>query len=158
MPIEYFAYASNLDPAVMAERCPSHTTIGPAYLEGYELAFTRRSRRSGTGVADIIPSPASEVWGVLYEIDDRCLELLDRKEGIGWAYERIKVPVRLKDDGSIHHAQTYTVLAKEPSPVLPSPAYLDRLISAAKLRGLPDAYVTNLYAFKDAAAFRDASA
>lgn len=157
MPIEYFAYGSNLDSAAMAERCPSYITLGPACLDGYELAFTRRSRRSGTGVADIVPSPGSEVWGVVYEIDERCLDLLDRKEGLGWAYDRIEVPVRLKDDGAIHHAQTYTVVTKERSPVAPSSAYLDGLISAARLGGLPDAYVTKLSAFKDGAAFRDAS-
>jgi gamma-glutamylcyclotransferase len=154
MPVDYFAYASNMDPAVMAERCPSYTSLGPALLEGYELAFTRRSRRSGTGVADIVPAPGSVVWGVLYEVDDACLESLDRKEGRGWAYERVTVPVTLEADGSVHEAQSYSVVTRESEPVAPSAAYLDGLISAAETAELPDAYVTTLRAFKDAAAFR----
>lgn len=154
MRISYFAYASNMDPAVMAERCRSYTAIGPACLEGYELAFTRRSRRSGTGVADIVPAPSSHVWGVLYDVDESCLDSLDKKEGFGWAYDRVAVEVRLAADGSSHEAQTYIVLTKESSPVVPSQAYLDRLIAAAESAGLPEAYVAKLRGFEDIAALR----
>jgi gamma-glutamylcyclotransferase len=157
MAIEYFAYASNMDPEVMAARCHTYRTIGPARLAGYELAFTRRSQRSGTGVADIVPAEQSEVWGVLYEITEACLESLDRKEGAGWAYERIEVPV-LGTDGASHRAYTYVVLSKEPSPVLPSSEYVERLVSAARAQELPGQYVAKLQSLKDAVAVRDVSA
>jgi len=67
-------------PTVMARLCPGHRYLGVARLDGYRLAFTRRSVRTGSGVADIVGAPGSTVWGVVYEIGEEDLAALDRKE------------------------------------------------------------------------------
>jgi hypothetical protein len=40
-------------PEVMAARSPRARLLGAAYLPGYRLAFTRRSIRTHSGVADL---------------------------------------------------------------------------------------------------------
>jgi gamma-glutamylcyclotransferase (GGCT)/AIG2-like uncharacterized protein YtfP len=130
-------------PDVMAERAPDHRFLGQAKLEGYRLGFTRRSIRTHTGVADIVHSPGDTVWGALYEMSPAALRAIDRKEGHGWAYTRVPVTVRLPD-GSLDHAETYSVLEKETATVLPSRTYLEGLVRAATRLGLPDAYVDSL--------------
>jgi hypothetical protein len=145
--VTYFAYGANMAEGVMAAFCPGHRLLGTAELPGHRLAFTRRSIRTGTGVADVVPDPGASVWGVLYELSAGDLDALDRKEGNGWAYERAPAVVRVggRRDEEVA-AVTYRVCAPEPSEVTPSPDYLDGLIGAAHSRGLPSAYTTELEA------------
>jgi len=140
----YFAYGSNMDEGEIRDHCPSCRYLGPACLKAHRLAFTRRSIRSGTGVADVLPAAGHEVWGALYELDEEDLDALDRKEGRGWAYARDEKRVRLSTDGSEHDVIVYTVVSKEPAEVPPSREYLARLIAAAGRRELPGAYVAML--------------
>jgi gamma-glutamylcyclotransferase (GGCT)/AIG2-like uncharacterized protein YtfP len=81
---------------VMEVMCPRGRFGGVARLDGYRLAFTRRSIKTGTGVADVIHASNETVWGVLYEIEDEELPAIDRKEGYGWAYTRVTCPVQLE--------------------------------------------------------------
>jgi len=143
MTVTYFAYGSNMAPDVMARLCPHHRYLGPACLNDHRLAFTRRSVRTGTGVADVVPAPGQTVWGALYEIGDDELAAVDKKEGYDWAYTRVTLPVR-PADGSQRLAVVYTVAAKQTPELLPSPEYLDLIITAARERGLPEEYVTRL--------------
>ncbi len=140
---KYFAYGSNMDVRQMLARCPSSRCLGSARLDGYRLAFTRRSVISGSGVADVVPAAGDEVWGVVYELDERDLEQLDRKEGLGWAYTRQRGRVHARD-GSHHDAIFYTVLAKEHSEVAPSGDYIGRLVAAAERQGFPRRYLASL--------------
>jgi gamma-glutamylcyclotransferase (GGCT)/AIG2-like uncharacterized protein YtfP len=142
----YFAYGANMADDVMAGFCPGHRLLGVAELPDHRLAFTRRSIRTGTGVADVVPDAGHSVWGVLYELSESDLDALDRKEGNGWAYERVSVAVRMAGEVADVPALTYRVCEPEPAEVQPSAAYLDGLIAAAKARGLPPAYTAELEA------------
>jgi gamma-glutamylcyclotransferase (GGCT)/AIG2-like uncharacterized protein YtfP len=144
VPDRYFAYASNMSAATMQRLCPGHRYLGAAELPGHRLAFTRRSVRTGTGVADILAADGHSVWGSLYELDDPHLAALDEKEGIGWAYERIGVRVRVAGDGGEREAIAYAVIDPEQSEVEPSGEYLAGLVAAAQERGLPSSYLTEL--------------
>ena len=148
MAFYYFAYGSNMAPNLMARLCPEHRFLGVARLDGYRIAFTRRSLRTGTGVADIVAEPGSTVWGVLYKIGEEDVAILDRKEGHGWAYVREPFTVRL-ESGAEQQAVAYTVRTKEWSPVRPSRAYLGSLVSAARERVLPASYIRHLEAMAD---------
>ena len=150
MAICYFAYGSNMAPNVMARLCPEHRFLGIARLDDYRIAFTRRSVRTGTGVADIVAEPGSTVWGVLYEIREGDVAILDRKEGHGWAYVREPFTVRLESGGE-QQAVAYTVRNKESSPVRPSRAYLSDVVNAARERALPPSYIRHLEAMATAA-------
>jgi len=139
----YFAYGSNMSPAVMAAECPAHSYLGTACLAGRRLTFTRRSTRTGTGVADIVHDVRGEVWGALYELGSGDLAALDRKEGLGVAYARETVTV-MGGAGELLTAETYTVIAKEPADVRPSQDYAERMLAAGRERGLPDAHMAAL--------------
>jgi gamma-glutamylcyclotransferase (GGCT)/AIG2-like uncharacterized protein YtfP len=141
---KYFAYGSNMVPATMQAVCPTHRYLGLARLPDHRLDFNRRSIRTGSGVADIVPAAGCEVWGALYEIPDTDLEVIDRKEGAGWAYDRIVVQVFPEDGMAAVEAMTYTVAQKEPAPVTPSTDYLRRLVAGARSRGAPAAYIAYL--------------
>jgi hypothetical protein len=138
--VAYFAYGANMAEAVMTEHCPGHSMLGVAELPGHRFAFSRRSIRTGTGVADVVADPASSVWGVLYEVGD--LATLDAKEGAGWAYDRCEVQVRIGDRTLT--AVTYKVRSPEPVEVPPSDAYIDGIVQAARTRGLPSTYVKRI--------------
>ncbi len=142
---KYFAYGANMSPELMRELCPAAECLGPVRLAGYRLAFTRRSVRSGTGVADVLPDPRGETWGVLYDLDQPDRRTLDAKEGLGWAYEQLAVTV-VDSSGEEHNAVTYTVRRKEQREIEPSAVYIDEMVRAARARGLPAAYLERLEA------------
>jgi len=150
MTVNYFAYASNMAPDVIARLCPHHRYLGVARLADHRLAFTRRSVRTGTGVADILPATGETVWGVLYMIEDDELKQVDRKEGYDWAYTRMRLPVRLEADGRELPAIIYTVQHKEQADVPPSRQYVGQMIAAANMRGLPGSYIEQLKAVNTA--------
>jgi gamma-glutamylcyclotransferase (GGCT)/AIG2-like uncharacterized protein YtfP len=143
--MKYFAYGSNMAGPVMQAACAEHRFLGPARLPGYRFAFMRRSVRTGTGVADILPDPESSVWGALYELERDRLGLLDRKETLGSGYEHLDVMV-LTGDGHSHQAMAYSVIVKEPIEVCPSLAYVQGLIEGARERSLPEDYLASLRA------------
>lgn len=141
----YFAYASNMASATMTRLCPGHRFAGVAELPDHRLAFSRRSIRTGTGVADIVRADGQSVWGVLYELDAAMLAVLDEKEGNGWAYRRDLVSLRGTRAEELV-ALVYSVIAKEPGEVRPSPEYLRVVLDAARERLLPEHYVAALAA------------
>jgi gamma-glutamylcyclotransferase (GGCT)/AIG2-like uncharacterized protein YtfP len=144
--VAYFAYGSNMAAGVMTSMCAGHRFLGIAELPGHRLAFTRRSIRTGTGVADIVPDDRRSVWGALYALDDAMLAALDDKEGNGWAYRRGRVRVRCGGGEATRDAQAYSVIAPEQAEVRPSPAYLSGLLDAARERALPGDYIDALVA------------
>jgi gamma-glutamylcyclotransferase (GGCT)/AIG2-like uncharacterized protein YtfP len=141
----YFAYGSNMAPGEISQWCPQHRYVGVASLPDHRLAFTRKSR-NGYGVADIVEEPGREVWGVLYELSADDLVSLDRKEGLGRAYEHVDVCVRLEADGAERTAKAYTVISKESPDVPTSREYLRRVTDAAYARRLPGRYLAELQA------------
>jgi len=94
-------------------------------------------------VANVVSDSGSSVWGVLYEVSNRCLESLDRKDGYPWAYDRRAVDVTL-ESGERVRAVTYVVDQPEPDEVEPSSDYANGLVAAASEQGLPAAYVESL--------------
>jgi gamma-glutamylcyclotransferase len=142
--VRYFAYGSNMAGKVMDRLCPGHRLLGAAELADHRLAFTRRSIKTDSGVADIVRADGQSVWGALYELDATQLAAIDEKEGNGWAYRRRQVGVRLAIDGRELHAHAYSVIAPENAEIRPSAKYLQGLLDAARERGLPERYVGEL--------------
>jgi gamma-glutamylcyclotransferase (GGCT)/AIG2-like uncharacterized protein YtfP len=138
----YFAYGSNMESGQMKWASAEHRFVGPARLPGHRLEFRRRSIRWQGGAADIVRAPAESVWGALYELEEAAFNSLDRKEAAGDAYARMEVEVEL--DGRRLAAVAYSVIAKEPEEVPPTPEYVRSLLKGARERGLPDHYVALL--------------
>jgi gamma-glutamylcyclotransferase (GGCT)/AIG2-like uncharacterized protein YtfP len=134
-----FAYGSNMASSEMEAWCPRHRFLGPARLDGFRLELRRRSIRWRGGAADIVAAPEESVWGALYEVADGELDLLDAKEGEGFAYRQVEVELA---DG--RRATAYEVIDKEPQEVPCSREYAELVLAGARDRGLPEEWVRRL--------------
>lgn len=149
----YFAYGSNLDGARLRLSCPSARPVTVARLPVHRLAFTRLSERWGGGVADILPHPTSEVWGLVWNIPLAEAPALDRQEGLHLdlpAYRHYEVTVDLTEPahGPPVTCHSYRVVTPSTDHIPPSRAYLDTMLRGARHAALPAAYVAALEAVK----------
>jgi gamma-glutamylcyclotransferase (GGCT)/AIG2-like uncharacterized protein YtfP len=88
-----------------------------------------------------VPAPGSDVWGVLYEVEESDLEAMDRGENVPAAYRRQDVTV-VDEQGKERRAITY--VANGTGDFEPHPDYLRTIIRGAEDRGLPDEYIHSL--------------
>jgi hypothetical protein len=149
----YFAYASNLNPELLRDRCPGHAVIGLAVLHDYRLVFPRYSSHWEGGAAGLARAHGESVWGILVELTDDDLARLDHVEG--WRddgdhhnlYDRDSVMVDLvrPDDGSVpRRVRAVTYFARPLNPCPPSRRYLDTILAGARHHRLPDEYLEKL--------------
>ena len=80
---KYFAYGScvNVDSFKDTMQDASFNICGVGILNGYRLAFTRESKTWGGGVLDIIESADDYVLGVVYDIPNEAILVLDKRKG-----------------------------------------------------------------------------
>ncbi len=134
----------------MQRRCPRARFFCVASLFDHVLDFTRRSPMRGCGVADVIYREGGRVYGVVYEVGDEDIALLDRLEGFSPgvdAYVRIERMVTAANSpNATLLVELYEVARKIPF-VAPSRSYLDLLIDGASHWRLPESYIDRLRAF-----------
>lgn len=145
----YFAYGSNLDWGQMRERCPSARFVAGAKFGGHRLAFTRRSRDRGCGVADVVPAQDQCVWGAVYEIDERDIAPLDVSEGYRPgrtknAYAREGRHVEVDGDPKKPLLAWIYFATREEEPPLPNAEYKRLIVDGARFWHLPDDYISEL--------------
>jgi phage replication-related protein YjqB (UPF0714/DUF867 family)/gamma-glutamylcyclotransferase (GGCT)/AIG2-like uncharacterized protein YtfP len=123
----YFAYGSNLDVTQMARRCPDARDPRPATLADHDWLINER------GVATVEPLAGAQVHGVLWQISDHDLDVLDSAEGVPVRYRRDRLTV-LTDTGA-EEAWVYVDHRVETG--APREGYLERIIDGAVHHGLP---------------------
>ena len=146
----YFAYGSNLDIEQVNRRCGNSGNVRKVsigYLPEHKLAFTQYYPDWGGGVADVVKSPNSRVWGILYELSKEALELLDKYEGYPKDYTRTKHTI-ITLDGHPSLAWVYSVLRKDGDFIAPSQKYIDIIKRTAKESGFPKDYLSYLDSIK----------
>lgn len=132
--ILYFAYGSNMNLDQMAVRCPDAVAACTVQLDGYRLAF--RSNGSKVGVATLLPDSKSTVSGVLWRISDMDESRLDHYEGFPYLYGKKEVIVTDRA-GTRHQVMAYVMNPPfRESPAMPSPAYLDGILTGCKQNGV----------------------
>ncbi|MET7279205.1 gamma-glutamylcyclotransferase [Kribbella sp. NPDC005582] len=140
----YAAFASNLDPNLMAERCPYSPLRGTGWLTGWRLTFGGEELGWEGSMATVVedPSdPANQVFVALYDIHPKDIERLDEWEWIDQGvYRKIQVRVQTLDGEQL--AWMYVLNAYEGG--LPSARYVGILAEAAEAAGAPDDYVAEL--------------
>lgn len=126
-------------------RCPSATVLGTATAQGYDLQFSKPSI-DGSGKATLTSAEHTNTPGVLFKIERRHLQALDRAEGAGKGYDRF-------DDFEVHlHSgdgaeAVVTYLATETNAGLsPYDWYLGLVLAGAHQHALEDAYIGRLRA------------
>jgi len=143
----YFGYGANMTTWVMAELCTEFDVIGVAYLPDHRLAFTRYSIGWRGGVCDVVYAPGEKVWGVLFQLADKCHDALDQQENFGVGYTSMGVDVFLQD-GTPYHAMAYTVIDKAEGDIPPSREYYETIMEGASQFDFPAEYMELLKSIK----------
>lgn len=87
--LNYFAYGSNMSFSRMNSREINYNLIGKGILHDYELKLNKMSKKDKEkGFANISYKKGSFVEGIVYEIEDSSLKLLDKYEGYPIHYYR----------------------------------------------------------------------
>ena len=133
----YFAYGSNMNWEQMQRRCPSSKFFCLARLPDYHFAIARHSQLRQCGTANIFPQAGREVWGIVYDVTDPDLIILDSYED---GYRREKVHVLRSGDGD-HPLEVLTYIAqKEDNAPLPNPEYKQLIVEGARHWNVPESY------------------
>lgn len=142
----YAAFASNLDPNLMAERCPYSPLRGTGWIVGWRLTFGGEELGWEGSMATVVEDPSdptNQVFVALYDVSPQDVERLDEWEWIDQGiYRKIQVRVQTLDGEQL--AWMYVLNAYEGG--LPSARYLGILAEAAEAAGAPDDYVADLRA------------
>ncbi len=137
----YAAYATNMDPGLMAERCPHSPLRGDGWLEGWRLTFGGEDISWEGALATVVEDGAERVFVVLYELSDADERVLDQWDGVNLGYFQ-KIRVRVETlEGSVT-AWLYVLNDYEGG--LPSARYLGIVAYAAEKAGAPADYVHGL--------------
>jgi len=136
----YFAYGSNMNFAEMKKRAQDSKYLKRVKLEGYKIIYDGYSLNRKGAVANIIKNMGSTVWGALFEVDDECLQSLDRYEGYPKSYQRKSLAVQ-DDQGNKYSAIVY--LRKPLTKGKPSDKYREIVLQGARNCGLPEEYINN---------------
>lgn len=118
----YFAYASNMNRKLMAERCPEASGKIVATLPNFKLVFTGFSRLQKGAEATIKGSKGDRVIGAVYEVSEAGLRKLDKYQGYPANYKHFDVRV-FTDSGEAIEAVTY-IQAAQQEQEKPAPEYL----------------------------------
>lgn len=153
----YFAFGSNMDPAQMRARCPSHRVLGVAYLHDHALCFPRRSPTRACATVGLVAAEGNGVWGVLYALDETEIDALHQAEGHvadrpAHESRHLVIEVEVRHGGPEGDAVVAFLYRAQSdgSSALPSEDYMRHLISGAEHHGLPAAYIRTLRSIETA--------
>lgn len=138
----YFAYGSNTNFDHMRRVCGWHfTALGMATLADYEFGPDRR------GFATVRPQIGQHVLGVLYEIDQYCVNALDEFEGYPDIFNRIEVVVTDIDNQS-HTAYIYIEPVEQFGGDYLRESYIKMIVAGAIQNHLPKEWIKFLESFR----------
>jgi hypothetical protein len=139
----YAAYASNLDPVRMGERCPHSPLRSTGWLVGWRLTFGGEELGWEGALATIVEDVLEQVFVAIYDVTDDDITLLDAWESADSGLYR-KTRVRVATMNGEQVAWAYVLDAYEGG--LPSAGSLGVLAAAAESADAPADYVAALRA------------
>ncbi len=144
--MRFFLYGDNLNPTQLKRRAPEHTFVGKAYLPDHTIQFCRWSSQWRSGLASVAPSHGEQVWGILVDITDEDLKLLDDfdEEVPQGAFRHLPVTV-VTEEGEKVLATTHA--ATPIGKFKPKEHYLEWVIKGVKYWKLPEACLQSWQAF-----------
>ena len=140
MPL-YAAYASNLDPERMGQRCPHSPLQTTGWLPGWRLTFGGEDLGWDGALSTIVEDPIEQVFVAVYDVSREDEANLDSWESTETGLYR-KVKVRVSTMTGELLAWTYVLDAFEGG--LPSASYLGVVADAAEAADAPSDYVAGL--------------
>jgi gamma-glutamylcyclotransferase (GGCT)/AIG2-like uncharacterized protein YtfP len=140
----YFAYGSNMHSGTLRERRGVRfTDARAARAPGWRLVFDKPGLLpTGEAFANVIPDPAAEVFGVLFQISASDLAHVDLTEGVLIGnYRRVEVSVITLCEPALT-APAYTLTSdRRGSGLLPTTRYMSILVAGALEHQLPAEYI-----------------
>ncbi|MEN8260592.1 MAG: gamma-glutamylcyclotransferase family protein [Pseudomonadota bacterium] len=142
--LHYLAYGSNLHPLRLKERVPSAKLVGTVALDGYRLAFHKRSI-DASGKCNLLTSagPSHRAYGAIFRIDEKHKNDLDRHERVGKGYRHAHLHLRSNNES--HSCFCYVA---DPNYVddalLPYDWYTRLVVLGAEYLGMPAAYLDRI--------------
>ena len=124
--------------------------LGAASLPDFEFGPDQR------GYATIRPSKGVQVAGVLYELDQACLDILDDFDGYPKIFDRIEVEVNL-ENGPKYKAWVYVQSPEQFGGKYIKADFLKRVIAGATENRLPKAWLKFLESFSHGASGHEGS-
>jgi gamma-glutamylcyclotransferase (GGCT)/AIG2-like uncharacterized protein YtfP len=121
----------------MKRRCPSSRFVCVARLPDYRFGITRHSRLRDCGTANIYPASGEEVWGIIYEVSDADLTVLDSFED---GYRREILSLHTVEDGKAPLQALVYVADIEHNVPHPNAEYRQLMVEGAKHWQLPAFY------------------
>ena len=86
--IKYFAYGSNMDMSRLSTRGVNPITRSKGTLKNQKLKFNKKASAGDWSFANIEPSEGDSVEGLVFDIKEGDLKLLDKFEGAPRHYRR----------------------------------------------------------------------
>ena len=139
--MHYFAYGSNMNWEQMQRRCPSAQFVCVACLKNYRFAIARHSRLRNCGTANIFADAGSEVWGIVYDLSEQDLTILD---GFEDGYRREKVFVLAAGDTQSSVEVLVYIAEREDNVPLPNPEYKRLIVAGARHWNISEFYCSML--------------
>ena len=139
--LHYFAYGSNMNWEQMRRRCPSAQFVCVARLKNYCFAIARHSRLRNCGTANIFADTGSEVWGIVYDVSEQDLTILD---GFEDGYRREKAFVLALGDAQTSVEALVYIADREHNVPLPNPEYKRLIVDGARHWNIPEFYCSML--------------
>lgn len=123
------------------ERIPSAKVVGIGILKKHQLKFHKISIKDGSGKCNIYENgeAGSEVFGVVFDIDENEKRLLDKAEGLGSGYEQKEIEVYLSNGEKIKVFTYYATNIDES--LKPYSWYREHVVRGAKENYLPEDYI-----------------
>lgn len=142
--MKYFAYGSNMLEQWLRspDRVPAAKFAVIGFVRGRRPHFHKRSR-DGSGKCDI-PESGNDtdiVYGVLYEIPDSDIGVLDRAEGVGHGYTRSKLMVSVEGQTPVLATVYLADASHIDSELQPYEWYRDLVLAGAEQHTLPNDYI-----------------
>jgi hypothetical protein len=129
----------------MQRRCPSSRFVCVARLPDHRFGITRHSRLRDCGTANVFPQRGVEVWGVIYDVSDADLTILDGFED-GYRREILTFYPLAKNEQPLD-ALVYLAELEQNVP-RPNAEYRRLIVDGAKQWKLPETYVAVLEAIQ----------
>ena len=140
----YFAYGSNMSHARLCARIQQASSIGVYSLARHQLRF-HKAGTDGSAKCDAYFTDSTDhlMEGVLFEIEETAIEILDRVEGLGAGYGRKTVTVF--DGRQTLEALTYFATELDPS-MRPFTWYKEHVLVGAREAGLSPGSIAGIEA------------
>jgi len=130
----YFGYASNLKTSIVEERIGSKVqNYIYGRLQDYGFRFNKKNQ-DGSARANIVFSESEDVFGIVYQIDQKLRDKLLQTEP---GYELIELLIETASG----NVEAFTFISQsDDEGVHPSKEYLETILQGAKEHKLPEEY------------------